>query len=83
MLTAIVGLLLVDAMTWLIVHLVSLSTGPAHALDRRERSELEALRALVDDLKETAWEHRELDSPLSTVVIDKIREHERRRRELG
>ena len=44
---------------------------------------LDALRALVDDLKETAWDHRELDSPLSTIVIDKIRTYERHRRELG
>jgi hypothetical protein len=79
----IVGLLLVGALTWLVVHLVSLTTAPSQALDRRERSELDALRGLVDDLKETAWDHRELDSPLSTIVIDKIREHERRRRELG
>jgi hypothetical protein len=28
----------------------------------------------------TAWDHRELDSPLATIVIDKIRSYERRRR---
>ena len=28
---------------------------------------------LVDDLKQTAWDHRELDSALATIVIDKIR----------
>ena len=79
----IVALLIVGAMTWLVVRLVTMTTAPSQALDRRERAELEALRVLADDLKETAWDHRELDSPLSTIVIDKIREHERRRRELG
>ena len=53
-------------------------------LDVRERDELDRLRMLVDDLKQTAWDHRELDSALSTIVIDKIRAHERRGRpELG
>ncbi len=45
-----------------------------------EREELQQLRGLVDDLKETAWEHRELDSMLSTIIIDKIRTFERRDR---
>ncbi|GAB2751615.1 hypothetical protein [Nocardioides pakistanensis] len=55
----------------------------SRALSRREREELIGLRALVDDLKDTAWDHRELDSALSVIMIDKIREHERRNRELG
>lgn len=76
------AILLVVGLTWLVVRLVAM-TGNSQALDRRERAELDQLRTLVDDLKETAWEHRELDSPLSTIVIDKIRSFERRRRELG
>jgi hypothetical protein len=80
--TMAIPLLLTAVMTWLVVHLVVTSSTPRTTLDRRERGELDALRVLVDDLKETAWEHRELDSPLSTIVIDKIRSHERRRREL-
>ena len=76
------AILLIVGLTWLVVRLVAM-TGNSQALDRRERAELDQLRTLVDDLKETAWEHRELDSPLSTIVIDKIRSFERRRRELG
>ena len=76
------AILLVVGLTWLVVRLVTM-TGNGQGLDRRERAELDQLRTLVDDLKETAWEHRELDSPLSTIVIDKIRSFERRRRELG
>lgn len=79
---ALLGLLLVGAMVWLVVHLVNQST-EVRPLDRRERAELDALRLLVDDLKETAWDHRELDSPLATIVIDKIRTYERRGREPG
>jgi hypothetical protein len=80
--TGLVGLLVVLGLCWVVFHLVTQAGTPA-ALDRRERAELEDLRALVDDLKETAWDHRELDSPLSTIVIDKIRSYERHRRELG
>lgn len=45
----------------------------------RDLVELENLRALVDDLKDTAWDHREIDPALSTILIDKIRTFERRR----
>jgi hypothetical protein len=80
--TGLIGLLLVLGLSWVVFHLVT-QAGTTSALDRRERAELEDLRTLVDDLKETAWDHRELDSPLSTIVIDKIRTYERHRRELG
>lgn len=78
----LVGLLIVGTMVWLVVRLVGSTAGPP-PLDRNERVELDRLRSLVDDLKETAWDHRELDSALATIVIDKIRAHERRGRELG
>ncbi|MGH3331430.1 MAG: hypothetical protein ACRDPJ_09005 [Nocardioidaceae bacterium] len=81
-LATLVGLLVVLVMLWLVLRLVSQSTDQ-QSMGQRERAELHSLRALVDDLKETAWEHRELDSPLSTIIIDKIRQHERRNRELG
>ena len=45
------------------------------------RQENHALRALVADLKDLAWDHRELDSALATILIDEIRAYERR--ELG
>lgn len=80
-------------MTWVIMIVVLVAVvfvvanavaGSRSPLDARERDELHRLRLLVDDLKETAWDHRELDSPLSTIIIDKIRRHERRGRpELG
>ena len=73
------GLLVVVLMVGLAVHLLSRNTA-AQSLGQREREELESLRTLVDDLKETAWDHRELDSALSTIFIDMIRSHERRMR---
>jgi hypothetical protein len=42
------------------------------------RQETLALRVLVGRLKDTAWDHRELDSALSTIIIDEIRTYERK-----
>ena len=77
-----IAVLLVVGLSWLVIRVVAM-TGAGQSLAPRERQELAALRTLVDDLKETAWEHRELDSPLSTIVIDKIRTYEHHRRDLG
>jgi len=82
MLGSLLGILLVLGFLGLMIYLFSAGAA-SRALNQRERDELEGLRALVDDLKETAWDHRELDSALSTIMIDKIREYERRGRELG
>lgn len=81
--TAVIGFLILLAVLWATVSIVSALQAPT-SMEARERRELERLRILVDDLKQTAWDHRELDSALSTIVIDKIRAHERRGRpELG
>jgi hypothetical protein len=77
--TWVIGVLVLLLVLWMVV-----SRSGARPLDELEQEELHRLRILVDDLKETAWDHRELDSALSTIIIDKIRTHERRRRrELG
>jgi hypothetical protein len=47
-----------------------------------QRAELARLTALVDDLRELAWDHREIDPDLSTIVLDKIRSSERGPHEL-
>ncbi|MGZ4427010.1 MAG: hypothetical protein ACXVXC_01510 [Nocardioidaceae bacterium] len=78
---AFLGVVILGVVLWLVVRLVGQTT--AGQLGRPEREELLDLRGLVDDLKETAWEHRELDSPLATIIIDKIRTYEHRRREQG
>ncbi len=51
-------------------------------LAQAQRAELARLTALVDDLRELAWDHREIDPDLSTIVLDKIRSSERERRDL-
>ncbi|HEY0776317.1 MAG TPA: hypothetical protein VGD51_19690 [Nocardioidaceae bacterium] len=81
--TAAIGVLILIVVLWAVVAVVG-TFNSSRTLEVRERDELDRLRMLVDDLKQTAWDHRELDSALSTIVIDKIRAHERRGRpELG
>ncbi|MFZ2502098.1 MAG: hypothetical protein WAW88_05465 [Nocardioides sp.] len=53
---------------------------PAELMAGRNEADNIALRALVDDLKQTAWDHRELDSNLATIIIDDIRAFERGQR---
>jgi hypothetical protein len=80
--TAAIGVLILLAVLWATVVIVERTSTPRP--DPGQRRELEDLRVLVDDLKQTAWDHRELDSALATIVIDKIRAYERRGRpELG
>ena len=76
---ALLVLLVAVLLVGLAVRLLTQNTA-AHLLGPRERAELLGLRELVDDLKETAWDHRELDSALATIIIDKIRTFERRER---
>ncbi|WP_182524134.1 hypothetical protein [Nocardioides dongkuii] len=49
----------------------------AHERVRRAHAETRRLEVLVDDLKEIAWSHREIDPELSTIIIDTIRTAER------
>lgn len=79
----LLGLVVVVAFFGYLFYVMSQNSAGGGVLGRRERAELEELRVLVDDLKETAWDHRELDSALSVILIDKIRDFEKRRRELG
>lgn len=52
--------------------------GTAFAQVRRLRRQVATLRELVERLKELAWDHRELDPSLSTIVIDEIRTYEKK-----
>jgi hypothetical protein len=51
-------------------------------LGEEQRAELARLSALVEDLRELAWDHREIDPDLATIVLDKIRSSERGPRQL-
>lgn len=47
----------------------------------RLQQEYAAARGTLEELKQLAWDHREIDPALSTIVIDEIRRFEKR--ELG
>ncbi len=64
------------------VVLVAMLSSRSDSGAARERAELVALRELVADLKDIAYDHRELDSSLATILVDRIRTYERGRREL-
>ena len=77
--------LLLVALAGAVGYFVGRSTATQRSVDARTvdavRREITALRALVGRLKDTAWDQRELDPALSTIIIDEIREHEKK--ELG
>lgn len=79
-LMAFAVLLVIAGIVFVVTAVSARSHRPEQLLmAEQERSELEGLRCLVDDLRETAWSHRELDSDLSTIILDEIRTYEHRR----
>lgn len=42
------------------------------------RQEITGLRALMGRVKDIAWDNRELDPALSTIIIDEIRTYEKK-----
>ena len=84
-LAAIVPALLVIALAGLVGYLLGRSSAAQAGVDAAQvdavRREITSLRALVDQLKELASDHREIDPNLATIIIDEIRTHEKK--ELG
>lgn len=81
----LVTVLLLVVLAGTVGYLVGRGTADRQDVDARTvdavRREITALRALVGRLKDTAWDQRELDPALATIIIDEIREHEKK--ELG
>jgi type II secretory pathway pseudopilin PulG len=69
------GLLFVLGVACAVIILVAVSQ---QRLSRRERSELARLRNLVANLREIAYDHRELDSSLAVIILDEIKSSERK-----
>ena len=74
--------LIVAVLLLLVVLLAGLAVvgsvqGQQTRLAASEQAELRRLKELVEDLKEIAWDHREIDPDLATIVIDTIRASER------
>ncbi|HSV37706.1 MAG TPA: hypothetical protein VLI04_03000 [Nocardioidaceae bacterium] len=77
-----VGVLLVGVVVIVGALLLIMTTSRSDSSASAERAELAALRALVAELKDMAYDHRELDSSLAVLFTDRIRSYERQQREL-
>lgn len=78
-------ILLLVVLAGVVGYFMGRSTAARDAVDAATvdavRAEITALRALVARIKDIAWDQRELDPNLSTIVIDEIRTYEKK--ELG
>jgi hypothetical protein len=74
-------LALADAIGYLLGRNAAVRGSVDPATVEAVRHEIAGLRGLVGRIKDTAWDHRELDSALSTIIIDEIRTYEKK--ELG
>ena len=66
------------------IVLIAFFRSQAREQVRAARAETARLRAVLDDVKDVAWNNRDVAPDLSTIVIDTIRTGEQRlsRREL-
>jgi hypothetical protein len=66
------------------IVLIAFFRSQAREQDRAAQAETARLRAVLDDVKNVAWNNRDVAPDLSTIVIDTIRTGEERlgRREL-
>ena len=78
---AVVIMVVAGAVLVVVVRAAAQALG-AGPLAAEQRQELARLTQLVEDLKDLAWDHREIDPDLATILLDKIRSSERGRREL-
>lgn len=55
------------------------STAPAPILAAAQPRALAEREAFIEQLRELAWQHRDVSPELSTIIIDEITAHHRRR----
>jgi hypothetical protein len=74
--------LLLVALSGAVGYFAGRTAGDREAVDAATvdavRREITGLRSLVGRLKDLAWDQRELDPALATIVIDEIRTHEKK-----
>lgn len=80
----ITGLIVAGVVALVAIVLVAFFRAQAREQVQAARGETARLQAVLDDVKEIAWNNRELAPDMSTIVIDTIRTGEERlgRREL-
>jgi len=80
----ITGLVVAGLVTLVAIVLVAFFRAQAREQVQAARAETARLQAVLDDVKDIAWNNREIAPDMSTIVIDTIRTGEERlgRREL-
>jgi flagellar basal body-associated protein FliL len=78
------GLIVAAVVALVAVVLIAFFRSQAREQVRAARAQTARLQAVLDDVKEIAWNNREIAPDMSTIVIDTIRTGEERlgRREL-
>lgn len=78
------GLVVAGVVALVAIVLVAFFRAQAREQVRAARAETARLQAVLDDVKDIAWNNREIAPDMSTIVIDTIRTGEERlgRREL-
>jgi hypothetical protein len=78
------GLVVAAVVALVAVVLIAFFRAQAREQVRAARAETARLRAVLEDVKEVAWDNRDVAPDMSTIVIDTIRTGEERlgRREL-
>ncbi len=77
LLLPVLMLVLIGAAFWAGRMSVGAGTTPALAPPAAPR-ELAERDAFIEQLRETAWQHRDVSPELSTIIIDEITTHHRR-----
>ena len=80
----VIGLVVAAAVAVAAIVLVAFFRAQAREQVHAARAETARLQAVLDDVKDVAWNNRDVAPDLSTIVIDTIRTGEERlgRREL-
>jgi len=80
----ILGLVIAAVVALVALVLIAFFRAQAREQVRAARADTARLQGVLDDVKDIAWNNRELSPDLSTIVIDTIRTGEERlgRREL-
>ena len=79
MLMTVLALALLAAVTAVVLQFIRARQDGHGPLNRAEKIELALARRVIENVKEMAYEYRDLDSDLSYRLLDTIKEYERKK----
>lgn len=75
----VLGLIVALALVGVVMSVLNNRRATASPLNQKERRELSSARQVLDEVKDLAYEYRDLDSNLSYRLIETIKRHENRK----